>query len=99
MDAALDIGSALTKMLPHDPHVWLNLSFWLHELQRTAEARDNLLAAIGPFPEEAIMQYNLACYNYRFGRLKDALGNPRKLKLMALDDSNFESVWADISEI
>lgn len=34
----------------------------LHELKRTEEARDNLLRMVDRFPENPIMQHNLACY-------------------------------------
>src|SRR5208337_2681802 len=71
-DAALEIASALVQAVPEHPLGWVHRSFCLHELDRTAEARDNLLRVVDKFPEDAIMLYNLACYECRLGRLGQA---------------------------
>ncbi len=42
-DAVLDIASALVQFVPEHPLGWVHRSYCLHELKRTAEARDNLL--------------------------------------------------------
>jgi len=96
---ALEIASALVELEPDHPLGWVHRSFCLHELERTAEARDNLLRVADQFPEDAIMLYNLACYECRLGRLDQArrwleksfeIGDPKTLKLMALDDPDLE---------
>jgi len=69
-DAALEIASALVQVAPDHPLGWVHRSFCLHESERTAEARDNLLRAVDKFPEDAIMLYNLACYECHLGRLE-----------------------------
>jgi tetratricopeptide (TPR) repeat protein len=105
-DAALDIASALIRLAPEHALGWVHRSFCLHELKRTEEARDNLLRVVEKFPEDAIMRYNLACYECQLGRLEQAktwlekafdLGDARKLKLMALDDPDLGPLWKDIS--
>jgi hypothetical protein len=71
----------------------------LHELKRTAEARDNLLRVVETFPDNATMRYNLACYESQLGRIKEAkgwlleaskLGDKRRMKQLALTDSDLE---------
>ena len=101
-DACLDIASALVRLVPNHPLGWVHRSFCLHELERTAEARDNLLRVVDKFPEHAIMLYNLACYDCQLGKLEQAkhwlakafnLGDAKKMKLAALDDPDLEPLW------
>jgi tetratricopeptide (TPR) repeat protein len=107
-DAALDIASAMVQIAPDQSSGWLHRSFSLHELKRTQEARDNLLPVVEIFPDDAIMRYNLACYECQLSRLEQAkewlqkafeIGDPAKLKLMALDDPDLEPLWKQIGEI
>src|ERR1700688_2051682 len=51
-EAALDIAATFIRLAPEYPFGWLHRSFALHELNRTAEARDNLLIALDKFPGE-----------------------------------------------
>ncbi len=77
-DAALEVANLLAKLDPSDKHAWLSRSFALHELKRTAEARENLLAVMDNFPDYAIMRYNLACYECQLGNLEAACDWLRK---------------------
>jgi predicted Zn-dependent protease len=104
-DAALEIASALVQVVPDHPLGWVHRSFCLHELERTAEARDNLLRVVDKFPGDAIMLYNLACYECRLGRLEQTMhwlraafdiGDPQELKPMALKDPDLEPLWKQI---
>src|SRR5664279_2801766 len=103
--AALDIAAALIQLDPEDPVGWANRSYALHELKRTAEARDNLLRVVDRFPASATMRYNLACYECQLGRLEQAkrwlekafaLGDARKMQLAALDDPDLQPLWKEI---
>jgi len=107
-DAALEIASALVQVVPEHPLGWVHRSFCLHELERTAEARDNLLRAVDKFPEDAILLYNLACYECRLGRLEQTkhwlqaafgIGGAQKLKPMALKDPDLEPLWKEIGSL
>jgi hypothetical protein len=58
------------------------------------------------FPHDAIMRYNLACYECQLGRLEQAkgwlqkafkIGDPSKIKLMALNDPDLEPLRSEIS--
>jgi tetratricopeptide (TPR) repeat protein len=106
-DAALDIASALIQLAPEHPLGWVHRSYSLHELKRSEEARDNLLRVVDKFPQDPIMRYNLACYECQLGRLKQAkswlqkafeLGDPMKIKLMALEDPDLELLWREIGK-
>ena len=59
------------------------------------------------FPEDPIMRYNLACYECQLGRLEHArnwlqkafkLGDPKKIKLMALEDPDLQPLWREIGQ-
>lgn len=68
-EASLDTASALIQVAPEQVFGWLHRSYALHELQRTPEARDNLLPVLERFPDDATLRYNLACYECQLGRL------------------------------
>src|SRR5271165_2321611 len=98
-EAALDIATAWTKMVPNHLMSWFQKSFCLHELKRTSEARNNLLAIVDKFPRNALLRYELACYECRLGKLREArdwlerafeLGDPQTLKFMVLEDPDLE---------
>ena len=67
--ASLDTASALIQVAPEQAFGWIHRSYALHELKRTAEARDNLLPVVERFPDDATLRYNLACYECQLGRL------------------------------
>jgi predicted Zn-dependent protease len=96
-EAALDVASTLVLLDPKESLFWSHLSFALHELKRTAEARDSLLRVVDTFSDNAAMRYNLACYESRLGRMEEAkrwlveafkLGGKRPMTQMALTDSD-----------
>jgi len=54
------------------------------------------------FPDDSMIQYNLACYCAKLGQLDAAkehlgksyeLGDARQIKLMALDDEDLKPLW------
>ena len=107
-EAAIDIAAAIVQLDPDDLAGWIHWSYALHELKRTAEARDNLMRVVNRFPGSATMRYNLACYESQLGRLEQAkqwlakafaLGDAREMKLAALDDPDLEPLWRETGEI
>jgi predicted Zn-dependent protease len=107
-EAGLEIASTLVQTAPDLPLGWVHRSYCLHELKRTAEARDNLLRVVDKYPKDAIMRYNLACYECQLGRLREArqwlakafaLANQRKIREMALDDLDLKPLWGEIREM
>jgi tetratricopeptide (TPR) repeat protein len=104
-EAALHIAAALINFAPDEPLGWVHRSYTLHELKRTAEARDNLLLVVDKFPISTTMRYNLACYECQLGRLDhargwlekaSALGGARKMQMEALGDSDLEPLWGEL---
>ncbi len=107
-DLALEIATALTKAAPESPFGWVHRSFCLHELKRTVEARENLLPILDRFPDDALMRYNLACYECQLGRMEQALdwlqkafelGDARKFREMALEDPDLKPLAVKIREL
>src|ERR1039458_7463689 len=53
---AMDIASALVQLVPEHPLGWVHRSYCLHAMNRTEEARDNLLRVVDKFPDDPIMR-------------------------------------------
>ena len=107
-ELALVVAEALVKYLPDDVEPWIHRSFALHEMKRTGEAQEQLLPAQEKFPAEWIVRYNLACYACQLGQREEArqllqraveLGDPTKVKLMALDDPDLAPLWTEEQRI
>jgi len=107
-EPCVDIGNALVQAVPQRPFGWIFRSSVLHKLKRTQEAADLLKPAADLFSDEWLIRYNLACYASQLGHRKEAwkwledafdLGDPRQVKLMALDDQDLEPLWTEIGEI
>jgi predicted Zn-dependent protease len=103
-EGALEIASALVQMCPESCLGWIHRSYTLHELKRTAEARDNLLRVVDKFLDNTTVRYNLACYECQLGRFAQArawlekafkLGDASELKLAALDDPDLAPLWRE----
>lgn len=106
-EASVDIARAITKVAPKEALGWIHLSYALHELKRTQEAWDNLIAIAEEHPKEPTVRYNLACYACQLGNLPEArrwlkktfaLGRKKETKQMALQDVDLEPLWAEIEE-
>ena len=66
------------------------------------KAKPVLLEAAKLFPDDGMIQYNLACYCSKLGQLDAAqehlhksyeLGDAKQIKLMALDDEDLKPLW------
>lgn len=102
------IARAMTKTSPTEPLGWIHLSYALHELKRTQEAWDNLVAIVDDFPKEPTMPYNLACYACQLGDLPEArrwlkktfaMGLKKEAKRMALEDLDLQPLWSEIPDL
>jgi predicted Zn-dependent protease len=107
-EACVDVARAITQAAPKEPLGWIHLSYALHELKRTQEAWDNLLAIVDDFPKEPTMRYNLACYACQLGDLPEArrwlkktlaLGRKKETKQMALEDLDLKPLWPEIPDL
>jgi tetratricopeptide (TPR) repeat protein len=106
-EAALEIASAIIRLAPEDPLGWVHRSYALHELKRTAEARDNLLRVVDKHPDSPTIRYNLACYECQLGRLDLTkkwleaafrLGDARKILSAAREDPDLKPMWKDLQQ-
>ena len=63
-DACLDIASAIVKMVPDRAQGWLDKAFSLRRANDggVEKAKTVLLEAAKLFPDDSMIQYNLACY-------------------------------------
>jgi len=66
---ALAAGRELCRAEPEKTSGFIHTAFCLHELGRTAEARDLLLAGPDVLHAEPTYHYNLACYECALGHL------------------------------
>jgi len=101
-EEALVVATTLIQLQPDAPGSWVNRSFALHELRRTAEARDHLMSVVSRFPDHAVLRYNLACYECQLGNLPKAqewldqafaLGGGAELRKSALEDPDLSPLW------
>jgi predicted Zn-dependent protease len=107
-EMAAEVARGMTVMLPDNSFGYKHWAHALHELNRTKEAWGVLIPIADKFPEDHVISYNLACYACQLGNRKEAfqwlwkaidLAGKKDIRLMALDDSDLEPLWPDISEI
>jgi predicted Zn-dependent protease len=67
---ALTASRELCRAEPQKTSGFIHAAFCLHELGRTAEARDILLAGPETLHAEPTFHYNLACYECALGHLE-----------------------------
>ena len=105
---AVEVARKLVQIAPNKSDSFVNLAFALHELKRTAEARDILLPVAARFPKVWTIPYNLACYAAQLGELSEArdwlaqafrLGNAKELKVQATDDPDLAPLWEESESI
>ena len=107
-DGAADLALVLRDGQPASAERWIKLAYATRRKPEgggVVEAQKILHEASERFLNEAIIFYNLACYACQLGDLKGAatllekafgMGDAKQLKLMALDDSDLEPLWAAI---
>ena len=104
-ESSLETARALIAAAPNEPDGWTKQSYSLHELKRTREAWNGLIAVEERFPKVSIIAYNLACYACQLGdsaeailRLRKAirLGGKEQIKPMALQDLDLKPLWDEI---
>ncbi len=101
-EECLGLAARLTRLVPDNPAGWVHQSFALHELKQTQEARDNLLNAAKRFPNDALICYNLACYECQLGEMGQArqwleracrFGDAKRFKKLAREDPDLSPLW------
>jgi predicted Zn-dependent protease len=70
--SALSISQELCRVAPQNSTGYIHAAFCLHELGKTAEARDVLLNGPETLHSDPTFHYNLACYECRLGNVEIA---------------------------
>jgi hypothetical protein len=106
-ETCLEIATTLTHIDPESSFGWTHRSEALHQLSRTREAWDNLLAVADRFTHERVaphlIPYNLARYGCRLGRHEEAKAwlawaftvsrDPAELRLLARGEPELRTLW------
>ena len=71
-EAAIAVGRDLCADAPERDAAWIHTAFACHEMGRTHEARDLLLAAPDSVRDDPLFHYNLGCYLAVLGEARDA---------------------------
>ena len=109
-DSGLAVAVQLIEFAPNRPSAWLHRAYALRRAGGGGlqAAWDALLPAVGKFPGQPTISYNLACYACQLGRLDDArhwlrtalkAGDKNKIKTMALNDDDLEPLWEEVRRI
>jgi uncharacterized protein HemY len=104
------LAKGLCDAKPMGTHYWISLAYATAHRRRGGvfRAKEILIRAHEKLPKEPMIAYNLASYECQLGNPKVAkdwlakalaVGDSRKLKIMALDDLDLKSLWADIEEM
>jgi predicted Zn-dependent protease len=107
-ELAAEAARGIIAVLPDNSWGYIHFAYGLHELKRTKEAKGVLLPIADKFPDQYIIQYNLACYCCQLGELKDGLqwlgqaidlAGKEHIQTMALEDHDLEPLWKLIRKI
>ena len=102
-DEGVLLGESLCKLFPDQREFVIRTAYCLHELKRTAEAKNVLLTAPHSHRESAVFNYNLACYETQLGNIDQAkkllascFKKDIEFRAQALVDPDLEPLWNSI---
>ena len=106
-DSAAEMAAVLLERYPKDPQMWINAAYATRRKQGGGieQAKDILLRARARFPKEAIIAYNLACYECQLNRVDEARqwlarafdnGAPAAIRQLALRDEDLKPLWPSL---
>jgi predicted Zn-dependent protease len=100
---ALVTARRLCSIEPEKPFGYIHAAFCLHEMGRTREAREFILAGPPALAREPLYYYNLACYDAILGHGREACDNlhrsfrlDARLKDYAREDPDLDSIRGQI---
>jgi predicted Zn-dependent protease len=105
---ALISAEKLVAAAPEREAGWVQQSFALHELKRTAEAYERLIQVAERFPEAYVIPYNLACYQCQMKNGAAALkwlkraaevADWKTIRAMALQDPDLEPLREEVTRL
>jgi tetratricopeptide (TPR) repeat protein len=97
-EPALDVASAIVKMVPDWPSGWTYQASSLKELNRPQQAYEVLSGAVAKFPSDEIILYDIACVCCTLKRPEEARewlakaieAGGNEIRKRALDDPDLE---------
>ena len=95
-----EIAERLADFQPNDIQWTISLAYATRRANSIQAAKEILLNAESKFPKEAIISYNLACYECQLGEIKKAKNYLKKAfeldsnwRIAALDDEDLKPLW------
>ena len=100
------VAKRLSNYDPKNVQWAISAAYAARRAESIHAAKSILTKALELHPDEPAIHYNLACYECQMGNLSDAKKHLMqatkadvKFKAMALDDSDFEPLWAEIGRL
>ncbi len=104
---AADVADKMVDVMRDAPGVWLSLAYAVRRKPGGGidQARKILTKAEQKFPGEALIAYNLSCYECQLGNLEQARdwldkamarGDAKQVRALALKDVDLEPLWKQI---
>lgn len=101
--SAANMAESLCKTQPDEAGHWIQFAYVTRRLKGVEAARQILQEAHRRFPREAIIPFNLACYECALGHREEALrylGQAEALapqcRILALEDDDLKPLWSDL---
>jgi tetratricopeptide (TPR) repeat protein len=95
-----EIAKRLNEFEPNEVHWIVSYAFATRRAVSIEVAKKILLSAVSRFPKEAVILFNLACYECQLGRLDVAKDYLKKVfeidpswRRAALDDEDLRPLW------
>jgi len=99
-DMAAAVASHLVKAEPENASWWINLAYATRRAESIEEAETILLRARELHHDDAMIEFNLACYASVAGRLEEAKARLERsielnkdIRRLALDDEDLKPLW------
>jgi Flp pilus assembly protein TadD len=107
-ELAAEVAGILVETFAHQAGAWISLAYATRRKPGGGipPARDILTRALALFPTEAIILYNLACYDCQLGHQTAALtwllqaraqGGKTEIRSLALADPDLKPLWPVIA--
>jgi Flp pilus assembly protein TadD len=105
-DMAAAVASHLVKVEPEEAGWWINLAYAIRRCESIEKAETILLRGRELHHDNALIEFNLACYASVTGRFEEARDLLRRaieldeeIRRLALDDDDLRPLWDCIGEI